>query len=305
MRLYIGITDWNWFSQLSAQQPDEVNFWKPGGTSLFRALEPGGLFLFKLHSPRNFIAGGAFFVSSSLLPASLAWDAFGKNNGVEDRMQLLARIRKYNQTAQTELDPTIGCIILSQPFWLTEREWIPAPADWPMNTVQGKTYSTDSEAGARLYASVRDRLNTGRSLFHVEEEAARYGAEYVARGRLGQGAFRILVTDAYSRRCAISGEKTLPVLQAAHIKPFSQEGLNAVTNGLLLRSDLHTLFDLGFLTVTPEHVVEVSCEIKHRFENGREYYAYHGSKVKVLPRNIDQMPGKENLLWHNENVFVA
>ena len=67
----------------------------------------------------------------------------------------------------------------------------------------------------------------------------------IAKHRLGQGAFRIVVTDMYQRRCAISGEKTLPVLEAAHVKPFSMNGENAPENGVLLRSDIHTLFDAG------------------------------------------------------------
>ena len=58
----IGVTDTDWFAFL-AQQPgiDEVNFWQPGGTGRFRALEPGEPFLFKLHAPYNYIVGGGFF----------------------------------------------------------------------------------------------------------------------------------------------------------------------------------------------------------------------------------------------------
>jgi len=53
------------------------------------------------------------------------------------------------------------------------------------------------------------------------------------------------VTDAYTRRCAITGEKTLPALQAGHIRPHAKSGPHEIRNGLLLRSDLHNLFDLG------------------------------------------------------------
>ena len=65
------------------------------------------------------------------------------------------------------------------------------------------------------------------------------------QARLRQGAFRVLVTDSYDRRCALSGERTLPVLQAAHIKPYAEGGLHQVPNGILLRSDIHVLFDAG------------------------------------------------------------
>lgn len=67
--------------------------------------------------------------------------------------------------------------------------------------------------------------------------AARSGIEIVsAKRRLGQGAFRTLVANAYQRRCAITGERSVLVLQAAHIRSFSEEGPNSVDNGILMRS---------------------------------------------------------------------
>jgi putative restriction endonuclease len=133
----------------------------------------------------------------------------------------------------------------------------------------------------------------------------RFGAEYLTRGRLGQGAFRVLVTDAYLRRCAVTGEKTLPVLEAAHIKPYALEGPHSVKNGILLRSDLHKLFDLGYLTVTPAFRLEVSPRLKAEWENGREYYAYHGKELRNLPIEAGNIPDKAFLQWHNENKFNA
>jgi hypothetical protein len=70
--------------------------------------------------------------------------------------------------------------------------------------------------------------------------------------RVGQAAFKALVQEAYGRRCAITGDKIVPVLQAAHIRPVTDHGENRVDNGLLLRSDVHTLFDRGYLGVHPD-----------------------------------------------------
>ncbi len=136
-----------------------------------------------------------------------------------------------------------------------------------------------------------------------ETDEARFGAEYLTRGRLGQGAFRVLVTDAYERRCAVTGEKTLPVLEAAHIKPFASRGPHRVSNGILLRSDLHKLFDLGYVTVTPELRLEVSPRLKAEWENGREYYAHHGKELRFRPTDVKSQPSREFLMWHNENRF--
>lgn len=62
VRLFVGVTDKSWFDTLGASAPnDEINFWQPSGTTQFRALKPGELFLFKLHAPNNFIVGGGIF----------------------------------------------------------------------------------------------------------------------------------------------------------------------------------------------------------------------------------------------------
>ena len=62
MKFYIGVTDHNWFQYLAKVQPDELNFWQPGGKQPFKAIQTNDLFLFKLHNPHNFIVGGGFFV---------------------------------------------------------------------------------------------------------------------------------------------------------------------------------------------------------------------------------------------------
>ena len=81
MKIWVGVTDEDWFARLSMLKPDEVNFWQPSGSRTFGALQSGEPFLFKLHSPKNFIVGGGFFASWKRLPVSLAWDAFGIKNG--------------------------------------------------------------------------------------------------------------------------------------------------------------------------------------------------------------------------------
>jgi len=130
-----------------------------------------------------------------------------------------------------------------------------------------------------------------------------YGQSILTKVRLGQGAFRILVTDVYNRKCAISGEKTLPVLEAAHINSFSESGPHFISNALLLRSDLHKLFDSGYLTITTDLKVEVSKRIKEEFENGKEYYRYHGGNLFTLPSRVKDKPESRFIEWHNEHVY--
>ena len=307
MKIWVGVTDKDWFEHLTLRAPDEVNFWQPSGTRTFRVLQPGEPFLFKLHSPNNFIVGGGFFVRYSALPASLAWDAFERKNGVDSLEDLRKRIRKYRKS-DIFIDPVIGCNVLAEPFFLPRDLWIPIPADWAGNIVSGKSYDTQTPVGENLWNAVnRARLVGHRVLDSMQIDSdsntLRFGAEYLTRGRLGQGAFRVLVTDAYQRRCAVTGEKTLPVLEAAHIKPYAEEGPHRVSNGILLRSDLHKLFDLGYVTDTPELRLEVSPRLKEEWQNGREYYAHHGKVLSFQPADALSHPGKEYLQWHNENRF--
>jgi putative restriction endonuclease len=79
--------------------------------------------------------------------------------------------------------------------------------------------------------------------------------------------------------------------------------VHEVTNGLLLRRDIHSLFDSGYVTVTPELRFEVSRRIKEEFENGREYYALHGRVVQP-PDDLSRRPDQQALTWHNENRYL-
>jgi putative restriction endonuclease len=138
----------------------------------------------------------------------------------------------------------------------------------------------------------------------MSEEAARFGAPQLIRPRLGQGAFRVLVTDSYERRCAITREKTLPALEAAHIRPYAEGGEHVASNGLLLRRDIHSLFDSGYVTVTPDLRFEVSRRIREEFQNGRHYYELHGAPI-YAPEDLSRRPDPAALRWHNDNLFLA
>ncbi len=301
MNAFVGITDWDWFDLLRTRpELEEVNFWQPSGSRQFRALNPGELFLFKLHSPRNYIVGGGLFAHSSLLPISLAWEAFGIANGAADLVQMRSRVERYRRQVQDHsTDYIIGCILLEQPFFLREDQWVGVPHDWRSNIVQGRGYDLTVEPGLTLWSQLQ---NARGATMEVCEEGERYGRPVLTLPRLGQGSFRVVVTDAYERRCALTNERTLPALDAAHIKPYSDSGGHRVENGLLLRRDLHALFDRGYVTVTPDLIVEVSRRIREEFENGRDYYKMHGGPVRP-PLSPMHRPSTECLRWHNENVY--
>ena len=310
MKYYLGVTDIHWYTYLSHQNRDDVNFWQPGGLLTFRALSPGQPFLFKLKSPINRIAGVGFFSSYTSLPLSMAWDVFDAGNGCESLTELQRMIIPLRKDTN-DLNPKIGCIVLTNPIFFSQEDWLEVPEDWKPSIQQGKTYATDNEIGRRTWQKIEQLVQKYLSTTPVAKENqvsirepnTPYGNSILVKIRLGQGAFRILVTDAYSRKCAISGEKTLPVLEAAHIKPYSKSGRHLISNSILLRSDIHKLFDSGYITITPDLKVEISKKIKEEFENGREYYRFHGADIYNLPADLKNRPETEFVQWHNENIF--
>jgi putative restriction endonuclease len=264
--------------------------------------------LFKLHSPHNYIVGGGVFAHSTILPVSLAWEAFGAKNGTGSLSEMRQRLAKYRRLAEDpRADYNVGCILLEQPFFLPERDWLPMPESWSRNIVRGKTYDTRDADGQKLWREIvaaLPGLAAGSPVdpYGPAQAAERFGAPRLVLPRLGQGSFRVIVTDTYARRCVVTGERTLPVLQAAHIRPFATGGPHDPRNGLLLRSDLHTLLDRGYITVTPQLRLEVSRKIRDEFENGRDYYALHGRQL-MPPQPPVHSPAREYLEWHATNVF--
>lgn len=304
--IFVGVTDQDWFDYLSVAKPDEVNFWAPSGRANFHALQPGELFLFKLHAPRNFIVGGGVFSHASSVPLSLAWEAFGTKNGVASLAAMRLRIAKYRRDdamMANRSDPVIGCRILTSPFFWPEERWIPIPESWAPNIVVGRGYDTSDADGATLWRAVLDRPATLTQV-QLQAETERYGTPVLVKPRLGQGAFRLLVTDAYDRRCAVSGEKTLPILDAAHIRSYADGGAHEGTNGLLLRTDIHKLFDLGYVSVDEDRRFVVSRRLKEDFDNGKHYYDLHGTELRP-PKLQGAAPAADALTWHRESRFLG
>jgi putative restriction endonuclease len=305
--IYVGVTDGDWFRFLT-QRPDirEVNFWQPVDTRRFGALTPGELFLFKLKAPDHFIAGGGLYVSANAYPTSLAWAAFSEGNGVASLEELRERIgrlsrRFRDQAFDPTRDPPIGCRVLEEPFFFPREQWIPVPESWSRNLVQGRTYNTATEDGRYLWDAVCERLQRAPGAI---AQVARFGSPVLIEPRLGQGAFRVAVTDAYERRCALTRERTLPILDAAHIRAYASGGGHEIANGLLLRTDIHRLFDLGYVTVSTDKRFEVGNRLREDFENGQHYYQMHGQSL-WLPGDARLQPSRQALEWHQSHRFLG
>jgi putative restriction endonuclease len=312
MRGYVANTDKDWLDFLAAQAPlDEVNFWQPSGGRGFHAVESGSPFFFKLKSPHNAIAGFGIFVRQAQLPAWLAWETFGVRNGAPDFETMRRRIEKYrgssNPSGGVAGSYAIGCLIVAAPVFFPQDLWIPQPSDYRRQIVQGKTYDLLEGEGRRLWDACMARVaeQPNAALPELVAESARYGSPILVRPRLGQGTFRIAVTDAYAGACAVTTEHSLPALDAAHIRPYARGGLHEIANGILLRRDIHRLFDLGYVTVDARtRAFDVSRRLREEWENGRVYYEMRGRRLRE-PRSPEYAPSGELLDWHNREVFLG
>lgn len=300
---FIGKTSAKWFSFLrNLSAVDEVNFWRPSGRG-FEAIPPHSPYLFELVGRPRTICGFGFFTRYERLPLWLAWDTFGTANGAPDLHALVSLIGQNREGTSEQSE--IGCIMIRDATFFRDDEFVMLPSSWPANIQVGKKFDLASNAdGKRIWDACMDRAVARRAvpIVGTPDQKRRYAEEKMYRARLGQGSFRIEVSKAYDWSCAVTEEHSRPVLEAAHIKPYSEEGEHDVRNGLLLRSDIHRLFDRGYVTVTPDHKFCVSDALKRDYSNGRAYYPLNGKTIH-LPADSSDFPSAELLTWHNRNRF--
>ena len=301
----ILLTDYDWYDFLRAQDGlSEVNFWRPSPRRGFRAPEYSPL-IFKLKSPHQAICGFGYLARYSRLPIWLAWEVFEEANGCANLQEMEAKLQNIRQRIGYQSErgvDRIGCILAIETTFFSPEDWVRPPADWSPSIQSDKRYDLTTGEGLRVWSECLERANRTQQM--VAEPRARYGSPATITPRLGQGTFRVAVSEAYGWGCAVSEEHSLPALDAAHIRAFDSGGPNEVRNGLLLRADIHRLFDRGYVTVNAELELEVSSRLRDDFENGRSYYPFHGQRIHV-PRQPDLRPSPEFLEWHNNNRYLG
>lgn len=111
--------------------------------------------------------------------------------------------------------------------------------------------------------------------------------------RRGQRKFRDALLKAYGNKCAITGCDLTDVLEAAHIIPYRGDNTHRLDNGLLLRADIHTLYDLGLLWIDAKTMrVELARKLR-----GTEYWHLRGRELS-LPGSPKAHPHKNHLRHH-------
>lgn len=262
MRPFVANTDPEWFDELSlrsaAGQIDEAAFWSPRALKPLRKdLAPGEPIFLRLRYPHQAIAGVGFFAHFRKLRVDLAWEVFGWKVGAGSRIHFLERISRLRGGSPLDLlrdPPEIGFTVMRGLSLWPDARWMPwgTAEGWKIRTQRG-ALETEVPRVARLLdrlegevSDVAPELVEPFAPLDVDDRRIAAADSVV---REGQGAFRLRLLDAYGG-CAITGEATEPVLEAAHIQPYLGPRSNHPANGLFLTREWHTLFDCGYATVT-------------------------------------------------------
>jgi hypothetical protein len=247
----------------------------------------------------------SWIVPKPAQPGDLALLLFGKyiaaTGRIEDHPEPAERLGRYSAR--------VGSLIgLKKPLPISdlitrfEGRW-----EWP---TYPRGYTTVPEYIAAELLDLLDRVAPARHPKVAEDVLSPFDPEHEEDGRRrilraiterqGQGAFRAEVLAAYGGQCAISRCQCVDVLDAAHIVPYNGEKTNDIRNGLLLRTDLHTLFDRHRLAVDPQTmtvVVDPSID-------DRSYRIFDGKKL-TLPDQAKLQPSKDALKKHFRQCSFA
>jgi putative restriction endonuclease len=286
----ISPTDIDWFKYLRTKgHNSEINFWTPSPWNVSK-LKTGDKLYFMLKSPIRKIGGFGQFLEYKNMTVNEAWNKYGFKNGCSSKQEFFSRLEKYNKsnkkTENVSVENTqIGCIVLSNAEYFDDNQFL----DLENYEIDFSRYIVKIK-----YYNEYDPLTETKTSVVNEFELVSYTTEKLKKSRLvterkGQGVFRAKLTEAYSNKCCISNEKTVELLEAAHIQSYLDENSNHVKNGLLLRVDFHKMFDNGLLYINDNYQVFISPQVKS------EYYQSFNGKTIDLPEEVSLYPSKEAL----------
>jgi putative restriction endonuclease len=285
----ISPTDIEWFKFLRTEGLNsEINFWTPTPWNVSR-LASGDKLYFMLKSPIRKIGGYGQFVEYKNMSVNDAWNKYGFKNGCTSKQELIERLDKYKASNSSDersvTDSEIGCIVLTNAVYYDDDKFLDLDnyeIDFSRFIVKIKYYNENDPLEIATQSTLKEFELLPTSIEKLKKSR-------LVTERKGQGNFRAIITTAYSNKCCITSETTPELLEAAHIQPYFDENSNHVKNGLLLRVDLHKLYDNGLLYIDESFKIHISPEVKSEF-----YRKLNGTTIR-LPENNNLHPSKEAL----------
>ena len=291
----IAPTTLSWFHQLRNEglQGEVINFWTPTPWNINR-LKKGDKLYFMLKSPIRKLGGYGKFVEYKNMKASDAWKKYGRDNGVDDLTNLITITSGYaskHSKFPVLPDPEIGCIILNEPEFFDDENFITDKSigvNFPSQVVKLKYFDTEETI------EITPKEIRVSSNFDLVDSQKSKKKQLTQKERKGQSSFRKNILHIYEETCAVTGVQQKEVLEAAHIQTYINEESNHVQNGICFRSDIHKLFDNGLLSIDSNYNVIISSLLQ-----SSEYKKIQGKKIK-LPKNKLHYPSVEALSYHNK-----
>ncbi|MBI6120897.1 HNH endonuclease [Salegentibacter maritimus] len=286
----ISPTDLNWFTLLKNQNLNsKINLWTPTPWNVTR-LPEGDRLYFMLKSPIRKIGGFGEFIEYKNMSINEAWNKFGFRNGCSSKQELVDRLNKYkgkhSKDDRSVLNSEIGCIILNNAEFWDEEDF----KDLENYNINFSRYIVKIKYFEQLDTLSNDLNYSTKKFELIPTSTEKLKKARLITERRGSGVFRARITRAYSNQCCISGDKTVELLEAAHIQPYLNNDSNHVSNGLLLRVDFHRMYDNGLIYIDQNFLIHVSPEVKSNY-----YQSFHGKKIS-LPNTESFAPSKEALL---------
>lgn len=285
----IATTDNTWTEVLNSfNLRSKVNFWTPTPWNI-KSLNRGDRLYFMLKAPIRKIGGFGEFDEYANLTIDEAWNEFGHRNGRISKDEFIKSIQKYINKNSSKVggipiepvDYKIGCIILNNCQFWSESEYLDVNdfnIAFANQVVTWKSFNSEDP--------FKHEFNHPFKLI----TANRPLLTSIVNSRIGQGRFKGEVLKAYDNRCCITRSTIPEILEAAHIQPYISKDSNHIQNGLLLRSDIHRLFDNNLICIDANYRIVVSHQIPE--------YQYLHRQILNLPRYQNQFPSQEALANH-------
>ncbi|MCR5537027.1 MAG: HNH endonuclease [Succinivibrio sp.] len=305
--MFIRVTN-QWYQMVKASYiatgSSRLNIWYNYSQAaefekISKKVKPGELVLFTLQaiSGDMYVVGGGYLLDRQVLTQKEAWQLYGVKNGA----RTLDEFSEFLKAQDIKTD-NIPSVVVSSCFIYSRADCLLIPSEFAAgfkSKLCGEL-NTDNPIGMYLCKIAQERrfpqLQNGRSendwpgiyVMAAQRNNARLVANFNAR-----------LLKAYDFTCAISGCKVNAALEVAHIKTFFDENFHTSDNGIVMRSDLHSLFSRGYITAyykTPKQVViKVSSCLK---EQGDDYYLNFDGKPLRLPEDKSFWPNPKYLEWH-------
>lgn len=283
----IAVTDPNWFNFLKNNDlHSNVNFWQPTYQRLNRINE-GDRVYFKIKGER-IIAGYGEFVEQRELTVNEAWRDFGQRNGCEIKKDFINIInQKLHQHSQRIANERrIGSIVLNNCVYL-DTFIVINDTVWNPRATKSFRYMKDGE---KHPVTKRERITDFQLV-----KGPRTQKTTTTNTRSGQSDFSSRIRRAYNNTCCISGETIPELLEAAHIQEYKSKDSQHVQNGLLLRVDLHRLYDSGLIFINDKYEIQVSSKL-----NGTIYEIYRNRSINYH-KDKRYKPSKDALMSRLQN----